>query len=129
MVAGGIEGFGGATYTFSIVNHAMLADSTSAGKERSFMMTFYDALIGLAGICSNLAQGYVIQLLGYSYPFAITTGILFIVPFLIAATIEDTWIPPKENSKTSAIKLFSNVFSLCADRKNDRPLCGEATID
>ncbi|CAC5425590.1 unnamed protein product [Mytilus coruscus] len=118
VAASAVEGLAGTPFAFNLINHAIIADTTTLGNDRSLMMTIYDALLGLGAICSNIATGYLIQLLGFTYPYLVSSGMLFILPILIFFTLEETWKPPKDKSKTSVFKLPIKNFTLCFKRQH-----------
>jgi hypothetical protein len=117
LIASGVEGLSGTVYGFNLINHAILADTTTTGKDRSFMMTVYDALIGVGAVCSNIATGYIIELLGYTYVYIIATGMLFLIPIVIKTTLNDPWKPSGNKSTLTIAKLPGQTFSLCSNKQ------------
>jgi MFS family permease len=117
LIASGVEGLSGTVYGFNLINHTILADTTTTGKDRSFMMTVYDALIGVGAVCSNIATGYIIELLGYTYVYIIATGMLFLIPIVIKTTLNDPWKPSGNKSTLTIAKLPGQTFSLCCNKQ------------
>ena len=117
LIASGVEGLSGTVYGFNLINHTILANTTTTGKDRSFMMTVYDALIGVGAVCSNIATGYIIELLGYTYVYIIATGMLFLIPIVIKTTLNDPWKPSGNKSTLTIAKLPGQTFSLCCNKQ------------
>jgi predicted MFS family arabinose efflux permease len=49
-----------------------MSDVTPENKQRSFLMTVFDALLGLGITCSQIITGYMIELTSFTYSFLIT---------------------------------------------------------
>ncbi|CAC5425592.1 SLC46A1 [Mytilus coruscus] len=103
VIACGILGLSGNFYVFHLANIAILADCTSEGKERSFVLIIYEALLGLGTACSQVGTGYLIQLVGFSYPYLISSGLMLSLLILITITLKDPW-KPQENVSTLRIR-------------------------
>jgi hypothetical protein len=50
-IASGVEGLSGTVYGFNLINHAILADTTTTGKDRSFML---NGVVGSWRICGTI---------------------------------------------------------------------------
>lgn len=113
MAGSAIEGLSGAFQTFHLANLSILADQTSTGKDRTIMMALYDALLGVGSFLSYAGAGYAIQLGGYWFPFAMSTGLFLFILLLVGFTLNDSRKPSKASDFTLATisTLFFSVYS------------------
>jgi len=118
IIACGILGLSGSFYTFHLANLSLLADATTKGKERSLTLTIYDTLLGIGTVSSQIGTGYLIQLVGFTYPFLITSGLVLALLILICFTLTDTWKQKQEHSELNFQEIPGQVFSLCTNSQN-----------
>ena len=118
VIACGILGLSGSFYTFHLANLALLADATTKGKERSLTLTIYDTLLGIGTVSSQIGTGYLIQLVGFTYPFLITSGLVLALLILIGFTLTDAWKQKQEHSELNIQEIPEQVFSLCTNSQN-----------
>ncbi|XP_052106215.1 proton-coupled folate transporter-like [Mytilus californianus] len=90
VIACGILGLSGNFYVFHLANIAILADCTSEGKERSFVLVIYETLLGLGTACSQVATAI---------------GILRFLPISMIKAVLSRLV-----SKDKQGVLFSNVY-------------------
>ncbi|VDI66376.1 MFS transporter, PCFT/HCP family, solute carrier family 46 (folate transporter), member 1/3 [Mytilus galloprovincialis] len=117
-IACGILGLAGSFYTYQITNFAILADVTSEGKDRSLMMTVYDALSAVGSVSFQIGTGYLIQLIGFTDPYIITSGMFLFLCVLVQLTLTDSWIPPDKKTKIKWLKIPFELFSFCFKPEN-----------
>lgn len=113
-----IEGLSGTFSTFSIASCALLADTTSKGKDRTIVMVIYDAVIGLGAFISFIGTGYLIEFTGFIYPFAISGGIFFFFTILVAITLDDPVVHYETPSRIQMSVFLGQIFSLCTKVEN-----------
>ncbi|CAG2234794.1 SLC46A1 [Mytilus edulis] len=119
VVACGILGLSGNFYVFHLANIAILADCTSEGKERSFVLVVYEALLGLGTACSQVGTGYLIQLVGFSYPYLISSGLMLSLLILITITLKDPWKPQEITSTLRFREIPGQLFTLWKSSKQN----------
>ena len=119
MIGSGVEGISGTYYAFHLANLAILADTTTKGKDRTWIMTLYDALLGVGAFLSYVGTGYLIQLEGYLCPFVISSGIFLAFFIIIALTLEDTWKRPTTHTKLNIFEIPVQICSLCTVKRNN----------
>lgn len=111
VMASGILGLSGTFYAFHLANLAILADTTGEGNERTFLVVIYDSLLGLGTICSQIVAGYLIEIVGFTYPYLISSCMMFALLILILVQLEDPW-KPREN--TTTLKCKDVPLQLCS---------------
>ena len=112
-VACGIFGLAGSFYAYQITNFAILADITTGGKDRSFMMTLYDALSAIGVVAFQIGTGYLIQLIGFTDPYLISTGLFLFMCIFVQFTLLDSWKPPDKLAKLRIKEITLELFSFC----------------
>lgn len=113
MTGSAIEGLSGTSATFNLANLAILADQTTTGKDRTIMMALYDAILGAGAFLSHVGSGYLIELGTYWYPFAISTGLLLLLVFLVGFSLQDhsRKTITEDSGFTKVSTLFFSIYS------------------
>ena len=111
VIAVMVNGLSGTFYTFSFNNYTLMSDVTPENKQRSFLMTVFDALLGLGITCSQIITGYMIELTSFTYSFLIT-GVLLVYGIFLCITLKDPWKRPEQRMKLSIELLIPQIVSL-----------------
>ncbi|KAK3107899.1 hypothetical protein FSP39_024692 [Pinctada imbricata] len=83
-VAYGIYGITGTHYTFYLAATTLIADTTKAGKNRSFHITMIYAYIGTGLTLASVGSGFFIQYTGFAVPLAASSGSCFLATVLLS---------------------------------------------
>lgn len=117
-LACGILGLAGSFYTYQITNFAILADVTDEGKDRSFIMTAFDALSAIGSVSFQIGTGYLVQYLGFRDPYIIAAGMFVVLTILVQVTLTDPWQQPKIKPELKCLKIPVQQFSFCFEKEN-----------
>ncbi|CAG2234796.1 unnamed protein product [Mytilus edulis] len=110
-----IEGFAGSHYAYHFACCSTLANCTKAGKQRPFAFALYESMLGLGLCISEIGTGYLIKLLGFTYPYLISTGLNIIV-FISFCTFQEENIEIEKthtfSAKTKEVYTFSTAIGV-----------------
>lgn len=120
-LACGVLGLAGSFYTYQITNFAILADVTEEGKDRSFLMSAFDALSAVGSVSFQIGTGYLVQYLGFTDPYIIAAGMFLAITIFVQVSLTDTWKPPKTKTKVKYLKIPIELFSFCLEKENMNP--------
>ena len=105
----GIEGISGGTYLFNMACCTILSNCTSPNGERPFMLSVFNAMLGFGMTFSQIAVGYLIKAVGFTLPYAISTGLMFIVCLCLLCTHTES----KKRSTIKTSTLATSIFTFC----------------
>ena len=88
VVAAFIEGLSGGISMSFAASYAYIADVTS--HNRSLRMTILESCFGIGTVISQIVLGYLINSLGYYYPFLILTALLLLSLVVTACLLPET---------------------------------------
>ena len=122
LFAYGIRGLTGTSYTFNVATMTAIADTTGAGKSRSFHLLLYSVYMGIGESLTKIGSGYLIQYTGYAIPCAVCCAVVF-MSFLVMCNLEET-LPNSKCEKPPFCKTFVRFFGFFGGkglkRKSDR---------
>ncbi|XP_076080674.1 proton-coupled folate transporter-like [Mytilus galloprovincialis] len=110
-----IEGFAGSHYAYHFACCSTLANCTKAGKQRPFAFALYESMMGLGLCISEIGTGYLIKLLGFTYPYLISNGLNIIV-FISFCTFQEENIEIEKTHTFSA--KTKEVYTFCTKRES-----------
>ena len=118
----GVEGLAGSHYVYHFACCAMLSDCTKTGKQRPFAFALYEAMLGVGTACSEIGTGYLIKLIGYTYPFIFSTGMMILVWLIIHCILTDL---ERKQTKNKDTNILSLLRELCTIYTNNQAIVSE----
>lgn len=113
-------GLSGTYFTFHLVCLSILADTTSKGNQRTMAMAIYRAVMAIGGFFAYVGMGYLSEIDGFPYPFAISSVIFFFFVIVVTITFKDTWQPKTNLIESRKFTSSVEIFVLCKERVHVR---------